>query len=127
MAHVPGQSTRPRIAVVEDDDGCRKALVRLLTASALDVEAYGCAESFLAASRVHDCVLLDVNLPRLSGLDLEFHLRENDPALGVVFLTASSDDCRDEIARRTGRTCLRKPVDDTVLLVAIARAIIPNR
>jgi FixJ family two-component response regulator len=123
----PVDHTRPCIAVIEDDDACRKALTRLLTSSGLDVAAYASAEAFLAAIVVHDCVLLDVALPGLSGLELEFYLREHDPELGVVFLTGSSDERRDEITRRTGRTCLRKPVDETVLLVALSRAIIPSR
>jgi len=127
MLPSPADPARPRIAVVEDNDGCRKALVRLLTASGLEPLGYASAEEYLADARVHDCVVLDVNLPGLSGLDLEFHLRESDPSLGVVFVSATSDASRDEIARRTGRSCLRKPVDETTLLVAIARAILPNR
>jgi FixJ family two-component response regulator len=80
------------------------------------------AEEFLADAGRYDCVVLDVQLPGLSGLDLEEQIRTRE-GLAVVFFTGCADMKRAVIARNTGRLCLRKPADSRVLLEAVAHSI----
>src|SRR4029453_17224608 len=102
----------------------RRALARLLTAAGCRVSLYGSAEDFLVRSYdlAPTCLLLDVHLPRLSGLDLRALLGRLDQRLPIVFLTADQEVARSAEMRQTGRPCLIKPVDDEALRLAISQA-----
>jgi FixJ family two-component response regulator len=117
----------PLVAVVDDDAGVRKALARLLRANGYQVETYGSAEQFLGRppGALPDCLLLDINLERMSGLDLYERLRELQGQPPVVFITGRDQGIVEEVHRRApGRSCLLKPFDDSVLLDAIGRAVL---
>jgi len=113
-----------RVAVVEDDQLVRKAVARLLSSVGFDVSLFGSAEEFLV--RVDQsqptCVLADVHLPRLSGIDLSVVLRELDRQLPFVFITADDDVVHSEAMLRTGATCLTKPFEESRLLSALVQA-----
>ena len=116
-----------RVAVVEDDQLVRKAVGRLLSSVGFDVSLFASAEEFLVRmDQSHPtCVLADVHLPRLSGLDLAAVLRELDRQLPFVFITADDSVARSEAMRQSGATCLMKPFEEDRLLSALVRASAP--
>jgi FixJ family two-component response regulator len=119
-------SPQPVIFVVDDDDSFRNALGRLLTAAGFKVEAFATAQSFLAAQRpdVPSCLVLDVQLPGLGGLDLQRELRAVDAMLPIIFLTGHADIPMSVQAMKAGAVeFLTKPVRQQDLLAAIRQAI----
>ncbi|HEX2459548.1 MAG TPA: response regulator [Vicinamibacterales bacterium] len=111
------------VAVVEDDESVRKALGRLLSAAGYRVALFESAEAFLADDSRPACLVLDVKLPGISGLELERRLRVLDVRIPILFVTAMGDDTMRQVVQRTGRPCLPKPIDDRIFLEAIARVI----
>src|SRR5258708_20610174 len=83
-------STRQTVFVVDDDDGIRRGLKALLTLHEFDVLTFGSAESFLAAlpPDLTGCLLLDVRMPGMSGLELQREIRRPSVALPVIIITA---------------------------------------
>ena len=112
------------VVVVDDDPPVRRALARLLSAVGFRVSTCSSAEDFLVRSNTDEvsCVLLDVHLPRLSGLELTVLLARLNVTVPIVFITADEDLAESAEMRRTGRTCLVKPIDDDLLLRAISAA-----
>jgi two-component system response regulator FixJ len=112
------------VVVVDDDPPVRRALARLLSAVGFRVSTCSSAEDFLVRSSTDEvsCVLLDVHLPRLSGLELTVLLARLNVTVPIVFITADEDLAESAEMRRTGRTCLVKPIDDDLLLRAISAA-----
>jgi two-component system response regulator TtrR len=111
------------LAVVDDDDDVRIALSRLLRAIGHQVSLFASAEEFEAEDMTVDCVIADVRLPGLSGLELRERLRGQKARIPVVLITG---DC-DRLARDLGTTIdtplLTKPFDAAVLTQAIASAM----
>lgn len=116
------------VVVVDDDPPVRRALARLLSAVGFRVSTCSSAEDFLVRSNTGDvsCVLLDVHLPRLSGLELTGLLARLNVTVPIVFITADEELAESADMRRTGRTCLLKPIDDDLLLRAISAATAEN-
>jgi FixJ family two-component response regulator len=114
-------STPARIAVVEDDEGVRRALARLLRAMGYTVQTYGSAEEFLSIGRAIpvDCLVLDVYLGAMNGFELHAELQEAGWAPPTVFVTAHDEPVGD-------RVCLRKPFEDGTLLETIAGLLKPS-
>jgi FixJ family two-component response regulator len=112
------------IALVEDDERLRAALTRLLESSRFAVSAFASAEALLASTACHACLILDLHLPGLSGLELAERLREDGDRTPIVFMSGSGPDLIREVRQRTGRTCLAKPIDEATLLAAVATALI---
>ncbi len=109
--------------VVDDDESVRNALARLLRSAGLASRVHASAEDFLAAvdGAAHACVVLDVTMPRMNGLDLVGRLRARGIALPAIAVSARDDDETRRLARELGVSMfLRKPVDDQALLDAIA-------
>ena len=114
------------ICVIDDDRSVLRALRRLLWVEAFAVEAFGSAEEFLASEHRANarCLVLDVNLTGLSGLELQEQLLLTGAAPPIVFITAYDDRvARDRASRAGAVDYLRKPFDDKTLLDAINRAI----
>ena len=114
------------IFLVDDDDSFRGALRRLLTSAGFQVEAFPTAQAFLAASRpdVPCCLVLDVQLPGLGGLDLQRELRAADAMLPIIFLTGHGDIPMSVHAMKAGAVeFLTKPVRQQDLLDAIRQAV----
>jgi FixJ family two-component response regulator len=112
-----------RVAIVEDDAAVRRALSRVLGAARFYVTAFGSAEEFLVSGLEPppDCVLLDVHLPVMNGLELQSHMAVMRPNICVVFLTADHELAGAE--RRESRCVwLTKPVDEDALIDAIVHA-----
>jgi FixJ family two-component response regulator len=112
-----------RVAIVEDDATVRRALARVLYAARFQVTSFGSAEDFLdhGLQPPPDCVLMDIHLPVMSGLDLQVRVAEAQPGIPVIFITADH-----ELAaaghRREGCVWLTKPIDRDTLLRAIVRS-----
>ena len=107
------------IAIVEDDASFRRAAERLLRASGFEAHAFASAEEFLksAVPESHACLILDLNLPGMSGFELVDHLSEFGPHLPVIFITAQDEECLRERASVFPNTVyLRKPFVGAVLL-----------
>ena len=114
------------VAVVDDDASVRRALQRLLQSAEFRVIAYSSAAEFLATgvSSVPDCVILDIHLGGMSGLELLSQLRGSGYSLPVLIITAHDDPQTRVAAAQAGCTAyLRKPLDAKVLLEEVAAAM----
>jgi FixJ family two-component response regulator len=119
-------STEPVIFVVDDDDSMRQALARLFRSVKLPVQTFASAQEFLRSERpdVPSCVVLDVRLPGLSGLDFQAELAKQDIRIPIVFITGHGDIPMTVQAMKAGAIdFLEKPIRDQDLLDAVARAI----
>jgi FixJ family two-component response regulator len=120
----------PLIYVVDDDDSVRKAVGSLIRLAGLTVQTFSSAQEFLAFSRpdVPSCLVLDVQLPGLSGLDLQQELAKTDVQIPIIFLTGHGDIPMTVRAMKAGALeFLTKPFDDQDLLEAIHEAIKRDR
>ena len=121
---------RPVVFVVDDDPSVCDALRRLITSVGLDVEAFPTAQAFLEARRPRgpSCLVLDVRLPGLSGLDLQEALASTDAALPIIFLTGHGDVPMSVKAMKAGAAeFLTKPFRSQDLLDAIRSALDRDR
>ena len=113
------------IAVVDDDEPVRKALMRLMRSAGLSVETFGSGAEFLKSleTRLPDCVLLDLHMPQMNGFHLQAHLARKCAALPVIIITGhDSPDARERAIEGGASAFLRKPVHDRTLLGAISGA-----
>jgi FixJ family two-component response regulator len=111
------------VHIVDDDESVRKGLSRLMRSAGIESHAYASPERFLAEvhNEGHACILMDITMPRMSGLELGARLRENGITLPMIAISARDDDDTRHLARDLGvRFFLRKPVDDQALLDAIS-------
>ena len=119
----------PLIAIVDDDESVRDALTSLLHAVGWQAEAFASAEAFLQSGQVHTtaCLLLDVRLPCLSGLELQRQLRSSQVRPPIIFLTAHGTEALRAQALQAGAVAFfTKPFSDTALLEAIHTALAPD-
>jgi FixJ family two-component response regulator len=116
---------RELVAVVEDDASVRHSLLRLLYSSGRRAIGYASAEEFLVWYQRDKpcCLVLDIHLRGVSGIDLLEKLAQENKTIPVVFITANDEATSGEELQRRGVTCLRKPFDETILLQAIDAAI----
>jgi len=114
------------VAIVDDDESFARALERLFRASGYGVQTYASAEALLASTTLPqpDCLVLDIHLGGMSGLDLRRHLTALGSTIPVVFVTAHDEPKICEEALQVGCSAyLRKPVPGKVLLEAISKAV----
>ena len=115
-----------KVAVVDDDLGMLAGLRNLLDAHGFTVEVFASAEAFLdfySATPDIDCLLLDLRLGGMSGIELRRHLKTSGSPLPVIFMTARDDDAMRRQALDEG--CidyLRKPFASQLLFEAIEKA-----
>ena len=117
-------SERISVALIEDDESVRQALSFQLRTAGFEVAAYSSAEELLEASDANefDCVVADIYLPRMNGLQLQEELNRTIPYASIVFITGHGDLSLGMQAMRKGAVdFLEKPVDDHTLLSSIAR------
>jgi FixJ family two-component response regulator len=114
------------VAVVDDDTSTLKAIERLLSARGFQVETWLSAEAFLAsgASRYANCLLLDIHLSQMSGLELRRQLAHSGCTAPIIFMTGNHDERTRQEALKAGcADFLRKPFSSHILFAAIARAM----
>jgi FixJ family two-component response regulator len=115
---------RVMVAIIEDDERVRQALMFQLGSAGIEATAYTSAEELLeaAVARQFDCVVADIYLPRMNGLELQEELKRRVPHVSIVFITGHGDLSLGMHAMRNGAVdFLEKPVDDHALLSSIAR------
>jgi FixJ family two-component response regulator len=118
------------VFVVDDDPSVREAVGSLVRSAGLEVRTFASAQEFLAQPRpdVPSCLVLDVRLPGLSGLDLQSRMAELDLEIPIVFITGHGDVPTSVRAMKAGAMeFLTKPFGDRDLLDAIANAIERHR
>lgn len=114
-----------RVVVVEDDDGMRQALVRLLQAHGHEAASFATAEALLESdARLRAaCLILDIRLPGLSGFELRDRLTVEGAPPAVIYITAHDDERTRARAARESAPLFTKPVDGKQLLAAVGRAL----
>ena len=116
----------PLIGVVDDEASVRKALGRLLRAAGFESCAYASGQEFLTACRTDppDCVVLDMHMPEMSGLEIQRRLNDSAIFVPMVFITADDESSSCQRSLDAGAVAwLRKPVDGPVLLEQLERAL----
>ena len=114
------------VHLIDDDEGLRRALTRLLKLEGYEVRAFANAADFLKASHAHEigCLLLDVVMPGLDGLELQRRLLRSGATVPIVFLTGHGDISMTVRAIKAGAIdFLTKPVEGTELLRAVSHAL----
>jgi FixJ family two-component response regulator len=114
------------VAIVDDDDSMRSALQDLLDAEGLPSRAYASAEEFLQSGQQHEtaCLIADIRMPGMSGLDLQARLNAARCRIPTIFLTAHGDAKMRMQALRAGAVeFLAKPFDDEALVESVRAAL----
>jgi FixJ family two-component response regulator len=116
------------VYLVDDDPAVLRGFSRLLTAWGYQTRTFASAQELLdhfgAHEEVPDCLLLDVHMPGLSGVELQAHLNLGDRAIPVLFLTGHLDAALQSGALAAGAVeFLQKPIGDKELLGAVERAV----
>jgi FixJ family two-component response regulator len=116
----------PLVAIVDDDVSVRRSTRRLLQSAGLCVETFASAEEFLMSGRAEEtaCLILDLRMPGMNGLQLQRCLVEDSNPVPIVFVTAHSSPEDELLALQAGaREFLQKPIDKDALLLAIRNAL----
>jgi FixJ family two-component response regulator len=116
----------PLIAIIDDDDSVRRSLTRLMRSRGFAANAFASAEEFLqsAAARDASCLVSDVHMPGMSGLDLQAWMAANGLRIPVVFITAFHDLRIQGRALEAGAVCfLEKPFSSRQLIDCVERAL----
>ena len=111
------------VALVDDDDSVRRAVGRLLRVAGMEVDVYASGMEFLNAlgERPPDCLVLDMYMPAMSGLEVQAAVNARHLALPIVFITAHDDAAAEQRGLDAGAmACLHKPFSEHHLLSAIA-------
>jgi FixJ family two-component response regulator len=119
-------SEQPLVCVVDDDALIRDSTVRLIRSFGFRVEAFASAEEFGNSGYFEEtaCLILDVRMPGMDGLELQYHLSEAGERIPIVFITAHADDEQERRAMEAGAVgFLYKPFSQESLLQAVRSAL----
>ncbi len=118
-------SSEQTVFIVEDDAAVRDSLGVLLGLHGYRTQSFACAEDFLAVYRPSaGCLLLDIRMPGMSGLELQAALLKNPPTLPIIVITAHGDVATAKTALKSGAIdFLEKPVDPDALLAVVRTAL----
>jgi|SRR3984957_3972234 FixJ family two-component response regulator len=120
----------PAVFIVDDDADVRESLQELLESVGLHAQSFGSAQEFLAVERSENpsCLILDVRLPGISGLDLQHKLKKGRTNIPIIFLTAHADVPMSVKAMKSGAAeFLTKPFRQQDLLDAVQRSLTRSR
>ena len=114
------------ISVVDDDESVRRTTTLLIESFGFRAETFESAETFLRSGHLHDtsCLIVDVQMPGMNGLQLQSHLAAAGCGIPVIFITAyESDDSRQRAMQAGAAAFLGKPFSDEQLLQTIRSAL----
>jgi FixJ family two-component response regulator len=120
------QGKAKMVAVIDDDDLMRSALLGLLKSAGLLAQAFASADEFLKSGHQHDtaCLITDIRMPGISGLELQAQLNADHCRIPTIFITAHGDAKMRMQAMRAGAVeFLAKPFDDEALLESVRAAL----
>ncbi len=120
-----GQNSK-LIAIVDDDESLQSALQDLIESEGLSTLCFGSAEQFLESDARHKaaCLIADVRMPGMSGLELQAKLKAERCRIPIIFITAHGDAETRILAMRDGAVeFLHKPFDDAILLAIVHTAL----
>jgi FixJ family two-component response regulator len=120
------QNKSKLVVIVDDDDSIRTAVEDLLEAVGLPATGFASAEEFLKSGKQHEtaCLIADIRMPGMSGLELQAHLNAERCKVPIIFITAHGDEKMRLQARREGAVeFLSKPFDNEVLLDGVRAAL----
>ena len=118
------------VFIIDDDPSARRGLSRLVRAAGMSVEAYGSAKKFLERKHYdgYGCILLDVKMPEMDGLELQEELVNADYNMPIIFVSGHANVPITAVAMKKGAVdFLTKPVDRDHLLKAISEALTKDR
>ena len=121
-----GATERPLLSVVDDDEMLRESLPELLREFGFAAQAFSSGQEFLSSDYVDQtrCLILDVAMPGMSGLDLQDELKRRGQAIPIIFITGQKDeDIRKRAFRQGAVKFLYKPFSDSALLEAVNAAL----
>jgi FixJ family two-component response regulator len=116
----------PQVAIIDDDESLRLALVGLVRSLGMDARGFASAEDFLQSGEAKRfaCVVTDIQMPGMSGIDLKLHLAAKGCPLPVIIITARPDPGLEEKAMAAGAVAfLRKPFEANVLIAQLEKAL----
>jgi two-component system CheB/CheR fusion protein len=119
-------NARPVIFVVDDDDGLRQTLCQVIEQHGMETQAYASSEDFLEHSHPEQggCLLVDANLPGMTGVQLLQHIKQSGRKLGAIMMTGHSDVQMAVDAMKAGASdFIEKPIGHADLLEIIDRAV----
>jgi FixJ family two-component response regulator len=114
------------VAIVDDDDSMRSALQGLLQSAEFAARSFASAEEFLKSGQHHQiaCLIADIRMPGMSGLELQAHLNAEHCRVPIIFITAHGDEKMRMQALRAGAVeFMAKPFDDVALLESVRAAL----
>src|SRR5258708_14585345 len=117
------------VSVVDDDESVRESLPDLLREFGFTARSFSSAEEFLASEYIGltNCLILDVGMPGMSGLELQRELKLRGQNVPIVFITANRDEgVRPRVLAQGAVACLFKPFSDTALLEGLTMALRVN-
>ena len=118
--------TRSLVSVVDDDESVRESLPDLLRELGFSVQAFSSAEAFLASEYLAQtrCLILDIAMPGMTGLDLQQELARRREQIPIIFITATRDESvRPHVLAQGAVECLFKPFSEAALLRAVNAAL----
>jgi FixJ family two-component response regulator len=119
-------SKEPLIAVIDDDESFRAALVELLCSTGYGVRGFASAEELVAADRVgsYDCIITDIHMPGMSGIDLKRMLTTRECRVPVIMITARAEPGLEGRVVSSGGVCLlTKPFEADALIGWVDRTL----
>lgn len=112
------------VCVVDDDESIRESLPDLLTEFGYSVRTFPSALEFLASDALDqaNCLLLDISMPGMTGIELQAELKRRDKRIPIIFISATQDEAlRARVIELGAEACLIKPFGDTALLTALRK------
>ncbi|HEX8896376.1 MAG TPA: response regulator [Terriglobales bacterium] len=118
----------PLVSVVDDDESVRESLPDLLREFGYSVRTFSSALEFLASDAIGQtwCLVLDIAMPGMSGIQLQAELKRQDKRIPIIFITGTQDETvRAQVVKSGATACLTKPFSDTAILEALRSVTTP--
>lgn len=123
---MPGNQTNNLIAVVDDNESMQDSLCDLIESGGFEAECFGSAKAFLESDlhRKAACLIVDIRMPKMSGLELQARLKQEECYVPIIFITAFDDaEIRAEAMKEGAVEFLAKPFDHRLLLEMLRRTL----